>query len=394
MRIKHVIYTVLISLIVSYAQETAQWRILWDRNSDSSSVEYYWIYKGLSEESVVRFKKVPDSEDPSLEDINWHFDADTQYIELTDKEIQKGIWYYYKAKAFNAEDDSSEFSNTADKAYPKLDIPNRAFLCDSTVEFLFSDIIIDPDTPNGPFTWIIHDTNLVRINITDNSLEVFAQTECITGRDTVFFNVIDPDGFNDSDTAIFTILDTPPDSFTIDIPDQQINVGAEFNDIQLNNYIEDYEGPPGNIIWDVDDAQFLDVSIINNIAEISINDINWIGSETITFIAEDTTTGYSAEDAVVFTIQENIEVSVYPIPFIESDPEHDGIHFRNFEYNSKVIVYDLVGKPVSKFEIHSSDYVWPVRNNNDNEIRSGIYVYVVRDDDDKKIASGKLIIVR
>jgi len=72
-----------------------------------------------------------------------------------------------------------------------------------------------------------------------------------------------------------------------DIPDQTIAEGSTFTTITLDNYVSDIDNTDAQITWSSSGSTQLTVSIVNRIATISIRNINWSGSETITFTASD-----------------------------------------------------------------------------------------------------------
>ena len=96
-------------------------------------------------------------------------------------------------------------------------------------------------------------------------------------------------------------INSPP--VVSDIPDQTISVGGNFVPILLDEYVEHAEDPDSLITWDhfSDDASLdLSVSILDRVATITMPDLYWYGSDTISFTATDTE-GLSDTCSVVFT---------------------------------------------------------------------------------------------
>ena len=89
--------------------------------------------------------------------------------------------------------------------------------------------------------------------------------------------------------------DNPP--IVGNIPDQTINVGGSFEQIDLDDYVFDYEDPDEDIDWSYSGNDELIVSIVNRVATISVPYSDWEGSETITFTAEDTDGMTDSDDA-------------------------------------------------------------------------------------------------
>ncbi len=101
-----------------------------------------------------------------------------------------------------------------------------------------------------------------------------------------------------------------------DIPDQTINLGQSFSNINLDDYIDVPSNELHKIQWSTSGASQLSVNIDNgrNASVIPLSD-TWTGSETITFLATDTDMN-SGSDAATFTIMElaNVAPIVTDIP--------------------------------------------------------------------------------
>ena len=73
-----------------------------------------------------------------------------------------------------------------------------------------------------------------------------------------------------------------------DIPDQTIFVSENFAPIPLDEYVEHAEDPDSLITWDYfsDDASLdLSVSIVDRVATVTMPDLYWYGSDTISLPA-------------------------------------------------------------------------------------------------------------
>lgn len=114
------------------------------------------------------------------------------------------------------------------------------------------------------------------------------------------------DGVSDSDpfdatVTVYSVNDAPVVS---DIPDQTIDRNQSFEIIDLGNYVDDVETPDGNIIWAVEGAINLSITISDQEARISSVDEGWSGTEIIVFTAtdDDPEGSLSNSDEVTFTI--------------------------------------------------------------------------------------------
>ncbi|MCK4793211.1 MAG: tandem-95 repeat protein [Desulfobacteraceae bacterium] len=122
------------------------------------------------------------------------------------------------------------------------------------------------------------------------------------GSDSFTYTASDGKGGMDTATATITVNpvnDTPQVS---DIPNQTIDEGAAFTTINLDDYVEDVDNSDGEISWTYSGTTELMVSIdASRIATISIPNVNWNGSEIITFTATDQASA-SNFDSATFTV--------------------------------------------------------------------------------------------
>jgi len=106
-------------------------------------------------------------------------------------------------------------------------------------------------------------------------------------------------------------VDDPP--AVGNIPDRSIAEGGSFADVNLANYLTEVDGD--TIIWSSTGSSALTVSIVNQVATVTVPDEDWYGAETITFTAKDAPDGLSDSDGVTFTV-----TAVNDAPEITSTP--------------------------------------------------------------------------
>ncbi len=116
------------------------------------------------------------------------------------------------------------------------------------------------------------------------------------------------------------------------IPDQTINEGETFVSVLLNNFVEDLDDSDNTIDWTYSGTNDLIISIINNVAIITIPNANWYGSEFITFTATDSQ-GATDFDNAWFEV-----INVNDAPFWDT-PIEDAILDEDF--GTVVHVQDL-----------------------------------------------------
>ena len=98
-----------------------------------------------------------------------------------------------------------------------------------------------------------------------------------------------------------------------DIPNQTIAEGSSFATINLDNYVSDVDNTDAQMTWTFSGNVALTVSIVNRVATINIPDVNWFGSETITFRATDPGSAWD-DDPATFTV-----TSVNDLPVAGAD---------------------------------------------------------------------------
>ena len=89
--------------------------------------------------------------------------------------------------------------------------------------------------------------------------------------------------------------------FVTNIPNQTIAEGAGFAAINLDDYVSDLDNSDEEMTWTATSTTFLSVAIIDRVAMVTAPDLDWNGSETITFRATDPGAHWD-EDAVTFTV--------------------------------------------------------------------------------------------
>lgn len=123
-----------------------------------------------------------------------------------------------------------------------------------------------------------------------------------TGTDTFAYYLIQEESI--IDVGLVTIRVNPASDPPVisDVPDQTIEEGASFATINLDNYVTDADNTLVQMTWSYSGNTQLTVSIsTDRIATITIPNLNWNGSETITFTATDPG-GSSDSDAAIFTV--------------------------------------------------------------------------------------------
>ena len=188
-----------------------------------------------------------------------------------------------------------------------------------------------------------------------------------------------------------------------DIPDQEINKGESFENIDLNAYVFDDITPDTLLTWTIEGEENVTVTILDsNQASITINDPTWTGSDTVLFICTDQG-GKSDSDSVVFTVNGTSTIGKningipktfmvkqnYPNPFNPSTSIHYGLSKQS---DVKILISNILGQTVYDRTLHQISAGFHVLTIQTNNWPSGIYFY--RISAEKKSAVKKMILVK
>jgi hypothetical protein len=123
------------------------------------------------------------------------------------------------------------------------------------------------------------------------------------------------------------------------IPNQTVAQNINFEDLVLDNYLTDIDNSSQEITWSVTGQMNLNVSIINRIAKITVEDPIWHGTEKLDFIATDPG-GLTAKCSVTFIVTQSNDLQ--PPQNLEASTTSNGILLK--------------WKPLSDFSINYSVY--------------------------------------
>jgi hypothetical protein len=136
------------------------------------------------------------------------------------------------------------------------------------------------------------------------------------------------DGYSTGNTFNINVAVNPVNHKPVitHIPDQTITKDATFAVFNLDDFVEDFETPDGQLFWSYSGITGLVVSIVDRVVMITRPDENWTGSDTIIFMVTDDDPAFSASDAdtVVYKVTEKavtdlndpayMKIIAYPIP--------------------------------------------------------------------------------
>jgi hypothetical protein len=279
-----------------------------------SDIPNQTIAEGESFTTINLDDYVSDVDDPDS-DMVWTYSGNDELIvDITDRVATISTpdvdWNGSEPITFRATDpgsaydeDAATFTVTAVNDTPVVaDIPNQTIAeGESFAVITLDDYVSDVDNPDSEMVWTYSGNFDLIVDITDRVATITTPDVDWNGSEIITFRAMDPDSLYDEDAATFTVTAVNDTPVVADIPDQNIAEGESFAVINLDDYVSDVDDPDSDMVWTYSGNIELIVDIIDRVATISTPDVDWNGSEIITFRATDPGTLFD-EDAATFTV--------------------------------------------------------------------------------------------
>jgi len=221
-------------------------------------------------------------------------------------------WYADVTPFSETEKGSTESSNTLTI---KIDPPVVSGIPDQIIPegqsftaITLDDYVDDPNHADNEMTWTFTGNSELTVDITDRIATITVPDPDWYGSETVVFRATDPDTLYDEDTATFEVTNVNDAPVVSDIPNQAIDQGMAFSLIYLDDYVSDIDGQPEDMSWTFSGNDYLNVSIVDRVATVTVPSPDWYGLDTITFRATDTG-GLFDEDQAIFTVDADPELA-------------------------------------------------------------------------------------
>ncbi len=256
---------------------------------DNADSEINWTYSGNTELTVnINASRVATITIPN---VDWN-GAETITFTATDPGLL-------------SDNDPATFTvNAVNDAPVVTDIPDRTILEGTTFSTINLDSYVsDVDNADSEINWTYSGNTELTVSIDASHVATITiPSSDWFGAETITFTATDPGLLSDSDPAIFTVngINDPP--VVSDIPNQTIDEGLTFATINLDDFVSDVDNADAEIDWTYSGNTELAVSIdASRIATITAPNVDWFGSETITFTATDPGV-LSDSDPATFTV--------------------------------------------------------------------------------------------
>ncbi len=307
---------------ISNAQ-TTEWRVIWDANPNSEKVDYYTIYKGINESF---------SSMDSIGTVN--HDTTISTVEFVDSQgLIPGQMYYYRVIAVNDSGVSSNPSDAAFEAIPKINLNFSEFILNISDTLSFNlnqtDYVSDENEDINLLVWNVYDPvdndSIYHSQPPDSFSVQFITPNDSTIKDTLIFTVFDTSRFYDEKSISINLIGQSGGTsvwdtsiINIDFPDTIIEKGENIPSLDLDKFVNSSIHDTNEIdwTWAYESGEVLLSVLISsdNVANISILPTSdSTGTETIKFQATKPDSSY---DFGFMTISIN-------------EPGNHGPHFKS-----------------------------------------------------------------
>jgi len=149
-----------------------------------------------------------------------------------------------------------------------------------------SQYVADVDNHISEISWSASGQSNLQVSIADGIANIGIVDNDWYGTENITFTAIDPGNLTAYTVVSFIVNPINDAPLVIDIPGQTINEGEAFASISLDYFVND-DHTREQITWTCSGENELTVTIQNRVANIQIPHEDWVGKETITFIATD-----------------------------------------------------------------------------------------------------------
>jgi hypothetical protein len=214
------------------------------------------------------------------------------------------------------DEDGATYTVSADNDAPVVtDIPDQTTAEGSTfVVINLDDYVSDIDNTDAEMTWSALGNNELAVDISSRVATITIPDTDWNGAETITFMATDPGLLSGSNPATFTVTGLNDAPVMTVIPDQTIAEGATFVALNLDDYVSDIDNADSEISWAFSGTTDLTVDITARVATITAPDVNWSGTETITFTATDPGALFDADSAIFSITAVNDAPIVADIP--------------------------------------------------------------------------------
>jgi hypothetical protein len=161
--------------------------------------------------------------------------------------------------------------------------------------------VTDPDNSDDQITWTASGMTQLNVTIANRVATISAKDPEWSGSETITFKATDPGGLSSSTSTSFTVTPVNDAPVMTQIPNQTINEGETFANVNLDDYVSDPDNADAQLTWTATGQNKLIVTINQRVAGIQTPNADWFGAENVTFKVTDPG-GLSDSKTVRFTV--------------------------------------------------------------------------------------------
>ncbi len=286
---------------------------------------------GLNQELEIR----GEATDPGKNDIlsyTWDLNGDGTFEKSGQVvKVKYEMDGNYKITLKVKDDDGGESSDQATivvgSSAPKIaPIPSQTINEGEQFKTIQLDnYLSDPDDPLNTITWNSSGNVYLEVSISNRIARITTPNENWNGEEVLMFTATDKGGESDTSLVTFKVISVNDPPTLSAIPGQSQNEGKAFKPIQLDQYVQDIDHNPSQMIWEITGNSNLKKTIENRVLTLAPVDSEWAGTEKLTFKVMDPDSA-SAQLAVNFTV-----LSVNDPPRIKNLTNLQFKQFSNFD---------------------------------------------------------------
>jgi len=295
-----------LGLFLMSGAQTNKWRLIWQPNTEPD-IYLYRIFRGTHPHPTTQLDSI---QHPA--------------VSYEDRQIKKGVLYYYRIKAVDFSLNASAYSAEISAAIPKISAfpAQMTLVADTTVYLNLNDYVSDPDHADNLLKWNIKGNSHIQVNIDHQNQRAAIHTPAKwNGTENIVFTCTDPDSFSDA-VSLTVHVSYSPQAFApqfSDIP-KQIFKEDHTIDVDLKEYVSDRDSPADSLIFTATAGNHLQTQLSGSVLKI-IPQANWYGSSTVHLTVSDPArlTDTATVQIEILSVNDAPQVLVLPSIIMKQD---------------------------------------------------------------------------
>lgn len=159
----------------------------------------------------------------------------------------------------------------------------------------------DPDNADSEIQWQAQGQQNIAVTINNRVAQLTMNNPDWFGEEVITFIATDPGGLMDQASATFTVINVNDAPVIATIPSQTKMEGANFDPINVDDYVTDADNDDSQLVWGIQGNNELLYNWSGHVLTVTAPNSDWFGSEVLTFTVTDPG-GASDSKTVTFTM--------------------------------------------------------------------------------------------